>query len=253
MALVEWLLKLYHRDNPIYKPLFDETMPITQRFHKINLNKQVANQDKIAQLKSKHGPDYIHLHPISKYVLYKDIWSRKVKESIIGRAFLAFRCRWWSFRLWNSKRIQAKYYISPTKIRRSSYVPVVLVAALVGSYFADRNSIMSSPLILQFSFLPRVHWMSSYLVDTAMLKEKDEDFKKDNLAQGMERVLSEGIQLGKLDSLNWLMLGTYFSVRRDEEFAYLAFHMAHLVEHQKVGGNSLQPLDLEDASKLFRK
>lgn len=253
MALFEWVYKLWHKDNPIYKPLYDESVPFLDRLNQIANNKKTGTHAKVRQLKEKYGHDYVYLHPISKYVLYKDILRRRLKDSLACKGYLALRCRWWSFRLWHSKKFQSFSYNSPTKYRWYIYLYGIGVGSILGMFLADVNGIFTSPLVVQFNAMPRVHWMASYLLDTSMLKEVDEDFKKDSLAQGMERVLAEGIQLGKLDSLSWLMIGTYFSVKREDELSYLAFHMAHLVEHEKVGGNSLQPFDLEDAMKLFRQ
>jgi len=253
MALFEWFYKVLNKDNPIYKPIYDENVPFLERVSTVEISKKAARQDKVRALKEKHGPDYVYLHPISRFVLYKEIWKDKLRVSLMGRGYLAFRCRWWTFRLWTSKFIQSVWYLSPTRRLRVKYLRIAAFGAFLGILFANTNDVMTSPLMLQFTYRPRVHWMASYLMDTSMLKDPDEDMKKDNLAQGMERVMTEGIELGKLDSLSWLMLGTYFSVKREDEFAYLSFHMAHLVEHQKIGGNSLQPLDIEDANKLFRQ
>lgn len=103
-----------------------------------------------------------------------------------------------------------------------------------------------------FTF-PRPHWMASYLVEDTYGKGNYDIFRKDNLAQSLERVMKEGIEHEELDSLNWLVLGAHFSIVQQEEFSYLAYQMAHYLNHQQIGGNSLQPIDYADAAKLFKK
>lgn len=95
--------------------------------------------------------------------------------------------------------------------------------------------------------------MASYLVEDTYAKGNPDNFRKDNLAQSLERVMREGIENEELDSLNWLVLGAHFSVTQQDEFSYLAYQMAHFLNHQQIGGNSLQPLEYADAAKLFQK
>jgi hypothetical protein len=88
---------------------------------------------------------------------------------------------------------------------------------------------------------PRYHWIASYIFEGSdtFVRFQPEYYKKDNLAQAIDRILTEGIEQDELDSLSWLVLGTHFTARRDEEFANLCNHMAHLVDHKTIGGNSL--------------
>ena len=39
---------------------------------------------------------------------------------------------------------------------------------------------------------------------------------------------------GSKDVLDWLVLGMHYSTAAEEEVAYQAFYMAHLLDHQKI-------------------
>lgn len=99
----------------------------------------------------------------------------------------------------------------------------------------------------------RYHWITSYVLEDTYYRRKPEIYKHDNLAQAIDRVLTEGLEHKELDSLSWLLLGSLCTARQEQEFAYLSMQMAHYKDHKVVGGNSLQPIEATDALKFFGK
>lgn len=51
---------------------------------------------------------------------------------------------------------------------------------------------------------------------------------------------------GNLDVLDWLLLGTHYSKNLEEEMAFQAYYMAHLLDHQKIRTNSELQFDTMD-------
>ena len=42
----------------------------------------------------------------------------------------------------------------------------------------------------------------------------------------------------EFDVLDWLVIGKHYSNLGEEEIAYQAYYMAHLLDHTKIGANS---------------
>jgi hypothetical protein len=134
----------------------------------------------------------------------------------------------------------------------------ILLLFVVGGLYAEmilaskENNPIGQHWYIKFMSAPRYHWISAYILENTSIRFSQEIYKKDNLAQAIDRVMVEGIEQGELDSLSWLVLGTHFTAKRDEEFSFLANHMAHLADHKSIGGNSLQPVDNELADRIYR-
>ena len=52
-------------------------------------------------------------------------------------------------------------------------------------------------------------------------------------------MLAEAIEnKGNLDILDWLVLAAHYANAGEEEIAFQAYYMAHLLDHQKIKTNS---------------
>ena len=63
--------------------------------------------------------------------------------------------------------------------------------------------------------------------------------KEDKKYMVMHRKLMHELleEKGEISVLDWLILGTHYSKAAEEEVAFQAYYMAHLLDHTKVGTN----------------
>lgn len=56
----------------------------------------------------------------------------------------------------------------------------------------------------------------------------------------MISLLKEGFDSAgeSYDVLDWLVFGQHFAKNQEEEVAFQAYYMAHLMDHQRIGANS---------------
>ena len=54
----------------------------------------------------------------------------------------------------------------------------------------------------------------------------------------ISRFFEENIERKELDVLGWLSLGQFYAKIGHPDFSFSAFHMAHLLDHENIEGNS---------------
>ena len=54
---------------------------------------------------------------------------------------------------------------------------------------------------------------------------------------------------GEASSIDWLMIGMHYAKAAEEEVAYQAYYMAHLLDHENIGTNSQLKFDTIGAGK----
>lgn len=165
-----------------------------------------------------------------------------------------FKALRWSFRLRLSKKIQESLYISSFKPRAGKYLGWFVFGIIAGDAMCHTENLPGHEAWSKnFFFYPRTHWMLPYIIEDTHSKGSEDYFKKDSLALGIDRMIMKGIEDKEMDSLSWMVLGARFASMQESEFSYLAFQMAHMKDYQKIGGNSMQPVEGMDASRFFSK
>ena len=53
---------------------------------------------------------------------------------------------------------------------------------------------------------------------------------------------------GDIDELDWLVMARHYARNGEEEQAFQAYYMAHLLNHQKIGANSSLAFETQMAS-----
>lgn len=157
----------------------------------------------------------------------------------------------WLKRLSFSKYVQRVHYRSFHSKRRYSWVPLLLIGALLGdsmSYWEHRPGHQS--WTYSFQLFPRHHWAVTYILEDTFIRNMPDYYRNDALAQSVDSVITEGIEEG-LDTLTWMTLSTYFASIAELEFSYLGYQIAHLKDHQRIGANALQPIDFSESKAVL--
>lgn len=240
--------------RPKERILADESLPEYDRRMKYAKAVQLEKDALRARHQSTLGPDYRPLSVSSRLYLKVHFKRKDLERSLISKIWTGLMSKVWLGRLWLSKQIQYTKYVSSSGSRKITLVMLFVLGMYMGdfkSYFEYAPGHV--PYAMQMLAMQRYHWVTPFIVEDTYYKYKPDVYRKDFLEQGMDRLISEGLEMGETDSLNWLTLGSLYHLQREPEFAYLCMQMAHYKNHQVLGGNSLQPIESTDATRFFTR
>lgn len=187
---------------------------------------------------------------LSKFLVYYYYYYRSPSPSLINW----LKVKHWRFRLWRSSKITYVLYRGISSYRRFVYFEALLVAFVTASILSETDSLPGQQFWTFFHLAsPKSDFMLSFILESFGHIDTPEYYKKDFVTLGIDRMILKGIEDKGLDSLSWMVLGTRYNNLQEGEFSYLAYQMAHYKDHQKIGGNSAQPLEGMEAAKFFNK
>lgn len=187
---------------------------------------------------------------LSKLLVYNYYYHRSPSPSLITW----LKTKNWRFRLWRSSKVTYILYRGISTFRFMCYAMVFIMSFITASILSETDSLPGQQFWTFFYLSsPRNDAMLSFVLETFGHSDSPEYCKKDFLALGIDRMILKGIEDKGLDSLSWMVLGTRYNNLQEGEFSYLSYQMAHYKDHQKIGGNSGQPLEGLEAAKFFNK
>eukprot|EP00347_Sterkiella_histriomuscorum_P006682 403351837 len=133
---------------------------------------------------------------------------------------------------WYNLMEYGTYKYRTYKTQRSLLVYGGFLASMwVGYMFCNLNKNL-------YTFGYYNYFIQSLDYSAYMMQTLGGDENQKNILQ-MENLLFSAFEKdGKLDTLDWLMVGQHFAKNMEEEIAFQAYQIAHLKDHQKIKTNS---------------
>ncbi|CAG9314973.1 unnamed protein product [Blepharisma stoltei] len=224
--------------NPRYKPYFLKSLSATERIALI--------------AKQNPGPEPLSL--MSRIIFKRREMIRAYEVSAFAKLSEYLKTKFWLLKLHLNKKFQDVVYLSFARSRRFFKFWWIFIGFIFGETIADAEALPGgAEWTMNFFMQPKVHWMLQYIAENTSTKGHPQYLRHDNLQQSIERIMVQGIEQEELDSLSWILLATQFASMQEDEFSYYSFHFAHLKNHQAVGAHSLQPIDTNEAARMFTK